>query len=139
MVLFPLEIGTETPLGNYVSTGKAMAASKKAVKARKAIAKKALAKYQSMRDFTVPPSPAAASAVSRPRRLRYVIQKHEATRLHYDFRLELERHLPKLGGDARPVAGSRPKSGWRWRWKTIRWIMAISKAPSPRASMAAAR
>ena len=66
--------------------------AKKAVKRAvpKASAKKALAKYRAMRDFAVTTEPSgAAGAVKPSRRLRYVIQKHAATRLHYDFRLEL--------------------------------------------------
>jgi bifunctional non-homologous end joining protein LigD len=53
-------------------------------------AKKALAKYQSMRDFDVTAEPSGAKPVAAGKRLRYVIQKHAATRLHYDFRLELD-------------------------------------------------
>jgi len=58
--------------------------------AKKKSAQKALDKYRSMRDFavTTEPSGKAGGAKSSPR-LRYVIQKHAATRLHYDFRLEL--------------------------------------------------
>jgi bifunctional non-homologous end joining protein LigD len=48
----------------------------------------ALAKYQSMRDFAVTGEPSGRRKVATGKRLRYVIQKHEATRLHYDFRLE---------------------------------------------------
>ncbi|MES2253996.1 MAG: DNA ligase D [Pseudomonadota bacterium] len=51
---------------------------------------KALAKYQSMRDFAVTAEPSGKTSGAKPsQRLRYVIQKHAATRLHYDFRLEL--------------------------------------------------
>ena len=43
-----------------------------------------------MRDFAVTAEPSGkATAVKPAQRLRYVIQKHAATRLHYDFRLEL--------------------------------------------------
>ena len=73
-----------------------MAASKKTArkatvrKAVKSITKKALEKYQAMRDFQVTAEPSGAWGETRPsQRLRYVIQKHAATRLHYDFRLEL--------------------------------------------------
>ena len=71
-----------------------MAAPRKSRK-RKSAPKKAqpqtrLKKYQSMRDFSVTAEPSGKSAkVAASGRLRYVIQKHEATRLHYDFRLEL--------------------------------------------------
>lgn len=44
-----------------------------------------------MRDFTHTPEPAPARRVTRrPARLGFVIQKHWASRLHYDFRLELD-------------------------------------------------
>ena len=50
---------------------------------------KALEKYQSMRDFAVTAEPSGKRPVAKARKLRFVIQKHAATRLHYDFRLEL--------------------------------------------------
>ena len=49
----------------------------------------ALERYRRKRDFKVTPEPAAARGESA-RRLSFVIQKHAATRLHYDFRLELD-------------------------------------------------
>jgi bifunctional non-homologous end joining protein LigD len=49
-----------------------------------------LAKYQSMRDFGVTSEPARNEKVKPSRQLRFVIQKHAATRLHYDLRLEYE-------------------------------------------------
>ena len=49
-----------------------------------------LAKYQSMRDFSVTAEPSGRGKVTTGKVLRFVIQKHEATRLHYDFRLELD-------------------------------------------------
>ena len=50
-----------------------------------------LARYQQMRDFerTAEPSGRKTRA-PRSDRLRFVIQKHAATRLHYDLRLEFE-------------------------------------------------
>jgi len=50
---------------------------------------KALEKYQSMRDFAVTAEPSGKQPVAKSKQLRFVIQKHAATRLHYDFRLEL--------------------------------------------------
>jgi len=48
-----------------------------------------LDRYREMRDFSRTPEPRGRAA--RPdKRLRYYIQRHAATRLHYDFRLELE-------------------------------------------------
>ena len=71
-----------------------MAATKKPVrKVRKAAPKKspakALEKYQSMRDFSLTAEPSGKRPVAKAKALRFVIQKHAATRLHYDFRLEL--------------------------------------------------
>ena len=49
-----------------------------------------LARYREMRDFAKTSEPSGADAVTPSKRLRFVIQKHAATRLHYDFRLELD-------------------------------------------------
>ena len=50
-----------------------------------------LTTYQAKRDFrqTLEPS-GQAEVTSSNRRHRFVIQKHAATRLHYDLRLELD-------------------------------------------------
>lgn len=47
-----------------------------------------LEKYRQKRDFRVSPEPKGAKTKSKARSLLYVIQKHRATQLHYDFRLE---------------------------------------------------
>ncbi len=44
--------------------------------------------YEAKRDFSQTPEPVAGQA--RGRNLRFVVQKHAATRLHYDFRLEID-------------------------------------------------
>ena len=52
-----------------------------------------LSRYHEKRDFAVTPEPAGAAAKRKPARaklLSFVIQKHWASRLHYDFRLELD-------------------------------------------------
>jgi bifunctional non-homologous end joining protein LigD len=49
----------------------------------------ALERYRQKRDFRVTPEPAGKVGQRRSRKLAVVIQKHAATRLHYDFRLEL--------------------------------------------------
>ena len=49
-----------------------------------------LSKYRAMRDFSKTEEPAGAEQTRPSNRLRFVIQKHAATRLHYDFRLELD-------------------------------------------------
>jgi bifunctional non-homologous end joining protein LigD len=48
-----------------------------------------LEEYRKKRDFRVTPEPSGEKAhVSRSKKLNYTIQKHEATHLHYDLRLE---------------------------------------------------
>src|SRR5438132_10961771 len=48
-----------------------------------------LERYREMRDFTITPEPRGRKATAKKKALRYYIQRHAATRLHYDFRLEL--------------------------------------------------
>ncbi|BEU94700.1 DNA ligase D [Acidovorax sp. DW039] len=48
-----------------------------------------LAPYRSKRNFEVTPEPSDPGQPSAAGALRYVIQKHWATRLHYDLRLEI--------------------------------------------------
>lgn len=52
--------------------------------------KKALARYQKMRDFGDTPEPSGRRTSKRGSRPIFVIQKHAASHLHYDFRLEME-------------------------------------------------
>jgi bifunctional non-homologous end joining protein LigD len=56
------------------------------------LAEMALEEYRRKRDFRKTPEPAGASQPGKKRRegLSFVIQKHAARRLHYDFRLELD-------------------------------------------------
>ena len=52
-----------------------------------------LAEYNSKRDFGRTPEPRPAVAKPSTERLRFFIQRHAATRLHYDFRLEWDGTL----------------------------------------------
>ena len=52
--------------------------------------KSELSTYRAKRDFTKTKEPSGASSIAKSNRLRFVIQKHAATRLHYDLRLELD-------------------------------------------------
>jgi bifunctional non-homologous end joining protein LigD len=58
-----------------------------------------LEKYNRMRDFDASPEPSGQATSSKPSRratpqaLQFCVQKHDATRLHYDFRLELDGTL----------------------------------------------
>jgi bifunctional non-homologous end joining protein LigD len=49
-----------------------------------------LATYRAKRDFSRTEEPSGREAVGPAKQLRFVIQRHDATRLHYDFRLELD-------------------------------------------------
>ncbi|HTD65506.1 MAG TPA: DNA polymerase ligase N-terminal domain-containing protein, partial [Candidatus Limnocylindria bacterium] len=49
-----------------------------------------LQRYKQKRNFRATPEPKGKVVARKKRALMFVIQKHDATRLHYDFRLELE-------------------------------------------------
>jgi bifunctional non-homologous end joining protein LigD len=53
------------------------------------VAKKLLARYRAKRDFTKTDEPSGSKLAKRSKRLRFVIQKHAASHLHYDLRLEM--------------------------------------------------
>ncbi|RZL44913.1 MAG: 3'-phosphoesterase, partial [Pedobacter sp.] len=48
-----------------------------------------LTKYKSKRDFSKTSEPKSGKSSSKTK-LMFVIQKHDASRLHYDFRLEMD-------------------------------------------------
>ncbi len=52
------------------------------------MAARKLAAYDAKRDFKITSEPSGAVEVAASERARFVIQKHDATRLHYDLRLE---------------------------------------------------
>ncbi|MEP6833162.1 MAG: DNA polymerase ligase N-terminal domain-containing protein [Gemmatimonas sp.] len=52
--------------------------------------RKSLAKYRSKRDFEITSEPSGNKAVRGGKALVFVIQKHEASHLHFDLRLEVD-------------------------------------------------
>jgi bifunctional non-homologous end joining protein LigD len=54
------------------------------------MAKRALSLYQQKRDFTKTAEPSGKATIAPAEYPRFVIQKHAATRLHYDLRLEVD-------------------------------------------------
>ena len=52
--------------------------------------KVSLARYRQKRDFSQTTEPSGRLAVTQSSQLRFVIQKHAASHLHYDLRLELD-------------------------------------------------
>jgi len=74
----------------------------------------ALDEYQRKRDFAATPEPAGTRKRARrsEQTLQYCIQKHDATRLHYDFRLELDGTL-KSWAIPKGRAWTRRCAGWR--------------------------
>src|SRR5205809_1663413 len=55
-------------------------------------APKALEEYERKRDFEITPEPPPSAPASAPNN-RFFVQRHDATRLHYDFRLEIDGTL----------------------------------------------
>src|SRR5689334_16165450 len=49
-----------------------------------------LKEYQRRRRFPITPEPSGKVARAKTANPRFVVQKHDATRLHYDFRLEID-------------------------------------------------
>src|ERR1035437_9160533 len=58
--------------------------------AKTSSAKSRLSKYRAKRDFAKTCEPAGQKGMPSFSKLRFVVQRHDATRLHYDFRLELD-------------------------------------------------
>lgn len=52
-----------------------------------------LSKYKSLRNPNITPEPFTSNDID-PKKLVFVVQKHQATALHYDFRLELNGVMP---------------------------------------------
>jgi hypothetical protein len=109
---------------------------------------RSLACYRGMRDFDATPEPAGRPSSATPRgrasaRVQaggiYVVQKHDATRLHYDFRLDLDGE--RLRGRF-VLVRMKPRDGERhenWLIRERESQASAVRAPRKRASRAAAR
>src|ERR1035438_9970517 len=107
-----------------------------------------LDKYAAKRRFEKTPEPPPSASKSTPTaKPSFCVQRHDATRLHYDFRLEIDGVLkswvvrpaarlvptPSTSAASCPDRGSRRKhrrTAPMW-WRGLRWKSSPSKSCAP--------
>src|SRR5258708_15998835 len=68
-----------------------------------------LSTYRKKRDFEKTAEPSGETPVAPSKRRRFVIQKHDASRLHYDLRLEQDGNFKSRAGTQGPSLDPHPK------------------------------
>ena len=102
------------------------------------MANKKLTVYQAKRDFSKTAEPSGKAKTAPSKRLRFVVQKHDATRLHYDLRLELDGVFKSWAVTKGP-SWTLTTSASPLRLRITRWTTVILRERYQRANMAAAR
>ncbi len=101
---------------------------------------KPASEYTRKRNFAITSEPAESTrkgkSSSKAKALGFVIQKHDARNLHYDFRLELDGTLKSWAVPKGPSLDPK-QNVWRCMLKTTRWTMPILRAASRKGSTAA--
>lgn len=118
-----------------------MASTQKLRAARAPRANHPLTLYRSLRNFDATTEPLGGSpgAARDHKDHPFVVQKHAARRLHYDFRLGLNGVLKSWAVTKGPSYNPRAPSGSQFRLRITHGSISISKEPFPRASTARVR
>lgn len=96
---------------------------------------KPLQEYARKRDFSATPEPdGRRSRGKQAHALLFCIQKHDASHLHYDFRLELDGTLKSWAIPKGPSLDPKVRR-LAVHVGTIRWTTPTSRGISPKATM----